>query len=130
MKECTVSVIDVVHMHSVIIVRMIVMKFSLCFIARVTIITAPEDLAVAVGQDVTFICVANGHRPPTIEWFQTNNNSVMFRDSESETLMNGTVISTLFISDVMDNDFGNYSCVASNEFSSERANFTLSLAGE
>ena len=109
-----------------------VMLSPLYFTARATIITPPEDLVVAVGENATFTCVASGNSPPDIQWFQTNNNNsdVIFIDSESETSLNITVSSTLLISNVMENDFGSYFCMASNEFSTARANFTLFQAGE
>ena len=100
------------------------------FTARATIITPPEDLVVAVGENATFTCVASGNSPPDIQWFQTNNSGLIFLDSESETSLNITVSSTLLISNVMENDFGSYFCMARNEFSTARANFTLFQAGE
>ena len=104
---------------------------SLSFTARAIIIAAPEDLAVALGENATFTCVASGHRTPDVSWFQINNNSLVIIDSESETVSdNGTITSTLLIRNAMANDFGNYFCMASNEFSIARANFTLSQAGE
>jgi len=52
-------------------------------------------------------------------------------DSDSEMVLgNGTIISTLLIPDVVENDFGNYSCIVSNQFSIAMANFTLSQAGK
>ena len=108
-----------------------VYKYSLSCIARAMIVTAPEDLAVALGENATFICVASGHRMPDVSWFQMDNDSVVLIDNESETVSdNGTITSTLLIHNVMATDFGNYFCMASNEFSIVRANFTLSQAGE
>ena len=104
---------------------------SYSFIARATIITAPEDLAVGLGENATFTCVASGHRTPDVMWFQIISNGLVMIDSDSEMVFdNGTIISTLLIHDVVENDFGNYSCMASNEFSIARANFTLSQAGK
>ena len=99
--------------------------------AQATIITAPDDLAVDLGENATFTCVASGHRTPDVMWFQIINNGLVMIDSDSEMAFgNGTIISTLLIRDVVENDFGNYSCMASNEFSITKANFTLSQAGE
>jgi len=85
---------------------------------------------VDLGENATFTCGIIGHRSPDIMWLQTSNNSAVVIDSDSEMVFgNGTIISTLLIPDVVENDFGNYSCVASNEFSSAVANFTLSPAG-
>jgi len=102
---------------------------SLHFIARAIIITPPQDLAVDLGENATFICTATGQRIPDIAWFQTNDGSLISIDSESETSVNDTISSTLFIENVMESDFGNYFCMASNEFSIARANFTLFQAG-
>ena len=94
------------------------------------IISPPEDLVVAIGENATFTCVASGNRPPDVQWFQMSNDSLMFIESEYETTINDTVSSTLLINNVMENDFGSYFCMASNEFSIARANFTLFQAGE
>ena len=99
------------------------------FIAKATIISPPEDLAVAIGENATFTCVASGNRPPDVQWFQMSNNSLTLLDSESETTINDTVSSTLLINNVIEDDFGSYFCMASNEFSIARANFTLLQAG-
>ena len=94
------------------------------------IVTAPEDLAVGLGENATFTCGVIGHRSPAVMWFQINNNSLVMIDSFSEMVFgNGTITSTLLIPDVVENNFGNYSCIASNEFSVAIANFTLSQAG-
>ena len=106
------------------------MLSPLHFTARTTIITPPEDLVVAVGENATFTCVASGNSPPNIQWFQTNNSGLILINSESETSADDIVSSTLLISNVMKNDFGSYFCMASNEFSTARANFTLFQAGE
>ena len=100
------------------------------FTARAVIISPPEDLAVAIGENATFTCVASGNRPPDVQWFQRSNNSLTSIDSESETTINDTVSSTLLIDNVMENDFGSYFCVASNEFSIVEANFTLIQLGK
>ena len=102
---------------------------SLHFTARAMIISPPEDLAVAIGENATFTCVASGNRPPDVQWFQRSNNSLTSIDSEFETTINDTVSSTLLINNVMENDFGSYFCMASNELSIARANFTLLQAG-
>ena len=94
------------------------------------IVSPPEDLAVAIGENATFICVASGSRPPNVQWFQMSNDSLIFIDSESETTINDTVTSMLLINNVMENDFGEYFCIASNEFSISRANFSLLQLGK
>ena len=94
------------------------------------IVSPPGDLAVATGDNATFTCVASGNRPLDVQWFQISNNSLTFIESEFETTINDTVSSTLLINFVMENDFGNYFCMASNEFSTARVNFTLLQAGK
>ena len=88
------------------------------------------DLAVAPGENATFTCVATGHTTPDILWFQRNNSGLIVIESDSDVLVNDTINSTLLIRDATESDFGNYFCMASNEFSIARANFTLSQAGE
>ena len=93
------------------------------------IVSPPEDLAVTTGDNATFTCVASGNRAPDVQWFQISNNSLTFIESEFETKNNDTVSSTLLINFVMENNFGSYFCMARNEFSTARANFTLLQAG-
>ena len=92
------------------------------------IISPPEDLVVAIGENATFTCVASGNSPPDVEWFQMSSDDSI--RSEPETTINDTVSSMLLINNVMENDFGSYFCMASNEFSIARANFTLFQAGK
>ena len=105
------------------------MSYTPCSVTEIVI--APEDLAVGLGENATFTCGVSGYRTSDVMWFQISNNSLVMIDSNSEVVLgNGTIISTLLIPDVVENDFGNYSCMASNQFSVAMANFTLSQAGE
>ena len=103
---------------------------SSTFIAQATIVNAPTNLAVGLRENATFTCIASGHPAPDILWFQTSNFDVNPIETESQISINDTITSTLLIHNVTESDFVNYSCMASNEFSTDRTNFTLSQAGE
>ena len=94
------------------------------------IITPPEDQAVALGENVTFTCIASGTTPPRIVWAQIVDGNTIPISNDVEMLeMDNTVNSTLTISDVKEDDYGDYQCIA-GEISVDMANFTLYQAGK
>jgi len=95
------------------------------------IITPPEDQAVALGENVTFTCIASGTNIPSIVWAQIVDGSTIPISNGVETLDTGnTVNSTLTISDANEDDFGDYQCIASDSFSVDVINFTMYEAGK
>jgi len=94
-------------------------------------VTPPEDQAVALGEDVTFTCIASGTKPPSIVWAQIVDGNPIPISNDVEMLeMGNTVNSTLTISDVKEDDFGDYQCIANDSFSVDVANFTVYQAGK
>jgi len=94
------------------------------------IITPPEDQAVVLGENVTFSCIASSTSPPSIVWAQIVDGTTIPISNGVELLeMGNTVNSTLTISDVLKEDFGDYQCIA-GEISVDMANFTLYQASK
>ena len=92
------------------------------------IITPPEDQAVALGENVTFTCIASGTTPPSIVWAQIVDGNTIPISNDVEMLeMDNTVNSTLTISDVKQDYFGTYQCIAGEI---DVASFTLYEAGK
>ena len=95
------------------------------------IITQPEDQAVVLGENVTFICIASSTSPPSIVWAQLVDGITIPISNNVEILeMGNTVNSTLTISDVLEEDFGSYQCIASDRLIIDIVNFTVYQAGK
>ncbi|XP_065910088.1 uncharacterized protein [Dysidea avara] len=93
------------------------------FFLQTMIITPPEDQAVALGENVTFTCIASGTTPPSIVWAQIVDGNTIPISNDVEMLeMDNTVNSTLTISDVKQDYFGTYQCIAGEI---DVASFTL-----
>jgi len=100
-------------------------------VVQIMILTPPEDQAVALGEDVTFTCIAFGTKPPSIVWAQIVDGNTIPISNDVEMLeMENTVNSTLTISDVKEDDFGDYQCIAGDNFFVDVANFTMFQAGK
>ena len=77
----------------------------------------PMDTAGVVGGNVTFTCTATGIPLPNITWMDENDNSVLVG---SDMIIDGTtILSTLTLSNLQDDDFDNYTCTATNMFGSD-----------
>ena len=94
------------------------------------IITPPEDQAIALGENVTFTCIASGTNPPSIVWTQIVDGNATVRIDIQMLEVGNTVNSTLTISDVLEEDFGSYQCIASDRLIIDIANFTVYQAGK
>ena len=98
--------------------------------------TLPQDRSAAVAETVTFQCVATGNGRPSITWVRQDGMEF----AGSQTILNTTTTeSNLTITNVMSNDFTNYSCLAENTVAdniietinkTDFANFTLYKAGK
>jgi len=92
------------------------------------IVTPPDDQAVALGEDVTFTCIASGTKPPSIMWAQIVDGNLIPVSNNAKFLEMGKMVnSTLTISDVGKGDLGDYQCIADEI---DVANFTLYQAGK
>ena len=100
------------------------------------IITLPQNRSAGVSENVTFQCIATGYRRPNITWVRQDGMEF----AGSQVILNTTTAaSNLTITNVMSNNFTNYSCIAENIVAdniietitkSDFANFTLYKAGE
>jgi len=90
-----------------------------------TITEGPMDVARILGESVTFTCTATGIPLPMIMWTDEDDTMLM----GSDMVINSTsIISTLTISNLQDEDFDNYTCTATNMFGSD--NVTALLGSE
>ncbi|XP_063003275.1 peroxidasin homolog [Elgaria multicarinata webbii] len=77
---------------------------------RPRITTEPQDVDVAMGNTVYFICRAEGNPKPKIIWLHNNNEIDMQDDGRLNLLQDGT----LMIQDTRESDKGIYQCMAKN----------------
>ena len=74
-------------------------------------------MARMINDNVTFTCTATGIPLPIIKWMDENDNSDLMG---SDMIIDDTTIqSTLTLSNLQDDDFDNYTCTATNMFSSD-----------
>ena len=102
------------------------------------ITTAPQNLSAVISENVTFTCVATSNRAPNITWIRQDRKE-FFGKINNHLQHPTTLTSTLTLTNLMSNDFTNYSCLAENtavdsivEDSStyDIINFTLYEAGK
>ena len=106
-------------------------SFIYLHIVQTMIINPPEDQAVLLGENITFTCIASGINPPSIVWGQIfDGNTIPISDGIKMSVTGNTVNSTLTISDVLEDDFGDYQCMAGDRFSVDVVNFTVHEAGK
>jgi len=99
-------------------------------VVQTLIITPPEDQAIALGENFTFTCIASGTNPPSILWTQIVDGNATVPIDIQILEMGNTVNSTLTISDVLEEDFGSYQCIASDRLIIDIVNFTVYQAGK
>jgi len=75
----------------------------------------PIDTPAMMGDNVTFTCTATGIPLPNITWM---NESIMLMSSDM-IIDSTTILSTLTLSNLQDDDFDNYTCTATNMFGSD-----------
>jgi len=77
----------------------------------------PNDTYAMITGSVTFTCTATGIPLPTITWMDENDNSVLVG---SDMIIDDiTILSTLTLSSLQNDDFDNYTCTATNMFGSD-----------
>ena len=77
----------------------------------------PIDIARMINNNATFTCTATGIPLPNITWTDQDGNTVGIT---SDMIINGTtILSTLTLSNLQDDDFDNYTCTATNIFGSD-----------
>ena len=91
-----------------------------------TITQGPVDTPGMINDSVMFTCTATGIPLPTITWMDENDNMMLMG---SDMIIDGTtILSTLTLSNLQDDDFDNYTCTATNMFGSD--NITALLGSE
>ena len=101
------------------------MKIELSLFAGTAMITEnPIDFSGVVGDSVILTCTATGIPLPTITWMDQDGNIV---GTTSDMVINGgtTILSSLILSNLQDNDFDNYTCTATNMFGSDKVTALL-----
>ena len=97
---------------------------------RIVIIS--NSISIAAGSMGIFMCTASGYPLPTLSWKRggasLNNGSQFIIYEEQVTISESIAVqSTLEISNVKPDDAAQYICVATNTFSSDTANFNLTV---
>ena len=81
------------------------------------IIEPPQDALQVLGRNATFRCVAFGIPQPTITWMLAATDNTMMMLSSTSNEVDGAVIrAELNLTDITVENFGVYSCIASNMF--------------
>jgi len=86
----------------------------------------PVDKTAMIGGNVTFTCNATGIPLPNITWMDENDNSVLV--GSDMIIDNTTILSTLTLSNLQNDDFDKYTCTAANMYGSD--NITALLGSE
>ena len=86
------------------------------------ITVGPIDTPGVLDDSVMFTCTATGIPLPTITWMNQDGNIV---GTTSDMIDVTTIQSTLTVSNLQDNDFGNYVCMAGNVFNTDNATALL-----
>ena len=89
-----------------------IMVFTLSTVG-VVIATQPMDQYINVSEDTTFMCEATGSPPISYQWLY---NGIELMDQLM--YVSGASTSTLMVTNANVSQWGNYSCVASNEVDS------------
>ncbi|XP_046815214.1 peroxidasin homolog [Vespa crabro] len=80
------------------------------------IMEGPEDTEVKIGDTVTFTCRVTGDPEPEVKWMRDSNE--LYVDGERFLVQKD---GTLVISDVTEEDTGEYECIASSDMGSTKS---------
>jgi len=73
-----------------------------------------------MGDNVIFTCNATGIPLPNITWMDGDGDIVVGSTTDiTDMIIDGTILSTLALSNLQDDDFDNYTCTATNIFDSD-----------
>ena len=89
---------------------------------EVTLVATPKDRIVALGSRVSLYCIAESDPAADIRWFKNGQEveeAVIRGNGEVLEILNATL-------DIA----GNYTCIASNGFSSKNSTASLSVVGK
>ena len=77
----------------------------------------PTNESRILDGSVMFTCTATGIPLPIITWMDENDDTMLTAD---DMVISGTtILSTLTLSNLQDDDFDNYTCTATNMFGSD-----------
>jgi len=79
-----------------------------------------------INDSVMLSCTATGIPLPTITWMDESDNMMLM--GSDMIIDSATILSTLTLSNLQDDDFDNYTCTATNMFGSD--NVTALLGSE
>ncbi|XP_067825529.1 hemicentin-1-like [Heptranchias perlo] len=88
----------------------------------------PSDVSVAIGQNVTLPCSAEGYPAPQVTW-QRLDGQPIFTKPDSMNLVSQLETGSLFIESVWLDDEARYICEAQNQFGVIRAEVVLTITG-
>ena len=85
------------------------------------IIEQPKDALQLKGRDVSLRCTAFGIPRPDITWIFVDHNNAMneLTSTNSEEIDVGVINAELNLTDITAEDFGVYTCVATNMFNDD-----------
>ena len=119
---CIVNVIVIVEL-------VLLCNYSLTIVEPM-IIEPPQDALQVVGRNVSFRCVAFGIPRPTITWMLTATDDTMMMLSGTSEVDGGVIRNELNLTNLTVQDFGVYSCIASNIFHNDMEMATLEQGSE
>ena len=95
---------------------------------------SPGDTAARVGENFEFSCTASGIPAPQISWSKDNLPlTTEFTNITERRFSNDSsyfTVSVLNLCDLQFSDSGQYSCIASNNISSDTSSFGLEAQGQ
>ena len=94
------------------------------------IIEPPQNALQVVGRNVSFRCVAFGIPRPNITWMLTATDDTMMVLSGNSEVDGGVIRNELNLTNLTVQDFGVYSCIASNMFHDDMEMATLEQGSE
>ena len=94
-----------------------VLAVVLLTVVAAMIIEKPQDALQLLGRNVSFGCVAFGIPRPSITWmFMDRNGTPSMLDSTNTEGAEGTITAELNLTSITLEDFGMYTCIATNMF--------------
>ena len=87
------------------------------------IMEGPEDVEVQLGETAMFRCRVAGDPQPSVKWMRDSNEVPIDSDDRYAVRDDGSLV----ISDVTENDAGDYECVAHNDMGETKSRSARTL---